>query len=363
MMTNNIPVWLAIAITIILFGCKQNQSITPVRQNIVEAVFASGNIITEHQYVVTSQADGYLSKSIFNEGDSVKAGQILFRIENDALPAQLESAEANYKYAVSNSGLHSPVLEQLMAQKNQVENKLTTDSLNYIRYQRLVNSGAVSKVDYEKVKATYENSQQDLISINNQISETLNKLQLEVSNNKANLAVQRNTSSFYEIKAYVDGAILQIQKKEGELIKRGEPVAEIGSGKFIAKLFIVEEDINKLKTGQEVYIELNTDKNKSYKASLSKIYPYFDNTEQSFIAEAVFDEYIGHLRSGTQLQANIKIKEKADALIIPATYLLPGDFILDNKNQQVRVTVGIRNAEWVEILSGVNDSTAILLPK
>jgi len=38
-------------------------------QYVNDAVFASGNIITEHQYVVTSQADGYLSKSIFNEGD------------------------------------------------------------------------------------------------------------------------------------------------------------------------------------------------------------------------------------------------------------------------------------------------------
>ncbi len=362
-MTNTIPAWLAIAMAIIFSGCKQNKSTMPLRQNIVEAVFASGIIITEHQYIVTSQADGYLSKSIFNEGDSVKKGQILFRIANEAQPAQLESAEANYRYALSNVRPNSPVLEQLMAQRNQVENKLTTDSLNYIRYKKLVNSGAVSKVDYEKVKVSYENSRQDLVSINNQISETLNKLQLDVSNNKANLAVQQNASSYYEVKAYVDGVIFQIQKKQGELVKRGEHVAEIGSGKFIAKLFIVEEDINKLKPGQEVYIELNTEKQKSYKATLSKIYPYFDSKEQSFIAEAVFDEYIGHLRSGTQLQANIKTNEKTQAMIIPAAYLLPGDFILDKNNKQVKVTVGIRNAEWVEILSGANDSTDILLPK
>ena len=62
-----------------------------------------------------------------------------------------------------------------------------------------------------------------------------------------------------------------------ELIKRGEQVAEIGSGEFIAKLLIVEEDINKIKVGQDVFIELNTDKNKSYKAILSKVYPFFDS--------------------------------------------------------------------------------------
>jgi multidrug resistance efflux pump len=68
--------------------------------------------------------------------------------------------------------------------------------------------------------------------------------------------------------------MLQINKTEGELIKRGEQVAEIGSGEFIAKLLIVEEDINKIKVGQEVFIELNTDKNKSYKAYYLKFIPF-----------------------------------------------------------------------------------------
>ncbi|NJK97944.1 MAG: hypothetical protein HC905_26275 [Bacteroidales bacterium] len=60
----------------------------------------------------------------------MKAGQILFRIKNEAQPEQLVNAEANYQFAVSNLSDNSPVLKQLMAQKNQVENKLTTDSLN-----------------------------------------------------------------------------------------------------------------------------------------------------------------------------------------------------------------------------------------
>lgn len=358
-----LPLFFAVVIAISITGCNHQESIHPSRKNIVEAVFASGNIITKNQYVVTSQADGYLNKSFVTEGDSVKAGQIIFRIENEAQPELLVNAEANYNYAVSNVGNNSPVLEQLMAQRSQVENKMKTDSLIFVRYQKLVQSGAVSQVDYEKTKTSYENSRQDLVSINNQILDTKNKLQLEVSKNKANLAAQQNTSSFYEIRAELDGVVFQIHKKEGELVKRGEPVAEIGSGKYIAKLFIVEEDINKLKPGQEVYIELNTEKNNSYRAYLSKIYPYFDNQEQSFFAEATFNVPIANLKSGTQLQANIKTNEKVEAMVIPTEYLLPGDFILDKKNGQVKVKVGIRTTEWVEILTGANDSTTLLLSK
>jgi len=353
----------AVLITIAITGCKREESIQPSRRNIVEAVFSSGNIITEHQYIITSQVDGYLSNTFFKEGDSVKAGEVLFFIENDAQAAQLENAVVGYQNSVSNASSTSPVLQQLLAQRNLVKNKLETDSINFVRYQKIVQSGAVSLVDFDKAKVSYENSKQDLVSIDNQISDTRNKLQLEVSNYKANLAIQQNASSYYKIRADVEGMVFQIQKKQGELIKRGEPVAEIGSGKFIAKLFIGEEDINKLKLGQEVYIELNAEKNKSYKAHLYKIYPYFDSKEQSFIAEAIFDEPIVNLISGTQLQANIKTGEKANALVIPAQYLLPGDFILNKKNERVRVVVGIRTTEWVEILSGIDASTSILLSK
>jgi multidrug efflux pump subunit AcrA (membrane-fusion protein) len=351
-----------ITLIFILSGCKQNNSTTPERKNIVEAVFASGNVITKNHYVVTSQTEGYLDKLLFNEGDSVKAGQALFLIENESQEEQLDNAQANYEYSKSNAKDSSPILEQLIAQKLQIKNKLETDSINFFRHQKLIETAAVSKLDYEKAKLAYENSKQDLISVENQIADRKNILRLEVIKNKANLASQQNTSSFYEITSKVDGVMLQINKTEGELIKRGEQVAEIGSGEFIAKLLIVEEDINKIKVGQDVFIELNTDKNKSYKAVLSEIYPFFDSQEQSFIAEAKFTEPVYKLISGTQLQANIKIKDKSNALVIPTEFLLPGDFILSKNKQKVKVAVGIRTSEWVEILSGIDEASTIILP-
>lgn len=354
---------LAVLISGISTGCNRQESTLPTRRNIVDAVFASGNVLTENQYIVTPQAEGYLSQIFFREGDSVKAGQVLFTIENIAQPEQLVNAETNYEYALSNARANSPVLNQLLAQKKQIENKLKTDSLNFVRHQKLVKSGAVSQVDYEKAKVSYENSLQDLISVNNEISDTKNKLDLEVSKNRANLATQQNTSSYYKIVAASDGVIFEIQKQRGELVKRGEPLAEIGSGKYIAKLFIAEEDINKLKLGQEVFIELNAERGKSYRANISKVYPYFDSKEQSFLAEATFAESTALLKSGTQLQANIKTSEKNNAIVIPSEYLLPGDFILDKNQDQVKVTVGIRSNEWVEIISGLDESSIIYYPR
>jgi acetyl/propionyl-CoA carboxylase alpha subunit len=89
-------------------------------------------------------------------------------------------------------------------------------------------TAAVSKLDYEKAKLAYENSQnRTLVSVEQSDSRyKTDILRLEVTKNKANLASQQyTTSSFYEITSKVDGVMLQIHKTEGELIKRGEQVS------------------------------------------------------------------------------------------------------------------------------------------
>jgi multidrug efflux pump subunit AcrA (membrane-fusion protein) len=178
-----------ITLIFILSGCKQNNSTTPERKNIVEAVFASGNVITKNHYIVTSQTEGYLDKLLFNEGDSVKAGQSLFLIENESQEEQLDNAQANYEYSKSNAKDSSPILEQLIAQKLQIKNKLETDSINFIRHQKLIKTAAVSKLDYEKAKLAYENSKQDLISVENQIADRKNILQLEVIKKQSQFSI------------------------------------------------------------------------------------------------------------------------------------------------------------------------------
>jgi multidrug efflux pump subunit AcrA (membrane-fusion protein) len=345
----------------IISGCNQNKSTIPVRKDIVEAVFASGNTITENHYIVTSQTEGYLDKSYLSEGDSVKAGQVLFKIENESQVEQLDNAFANYQYSKLNAISNSPVLEQLFAQKLQIENRLTIDSTNFIRHQNLINSGAVSRSEYEQAKLAYDNTKQDLISIENQIFDKTNLLQLELLKDKANLASQQSTSAYYEITSKLDGILLQVYKTEGELIKRGEHVSEIGSGYFLAKLLIVEEDIDKINIGQEVFIELNTHKGVSHKASISKIYPFFDSEEQSFIAEAKFAEPIKHLKSGTQLQANIKIRSKSNALVIPIEFLLEDNFVLLKDKQKVKLNIGITTSQWAEVLSGIDENSTLIL--
>ncbi len=345
-------------------GCSGGDQTSPQRKNIADAVFASGNIVMDGQYYVTSINEGYLVKSIVKEGDTVSIGEPLFYIQDETPQAQLKETEVAYRHALENISPVSPVLQKLEQQKNQQKNQLETDSVNFIRFKNLIASNAVSRADLDKARLSFENSKAALLAQENTIEDMKKNLQTDLANAKANLVAQQNNSSYYTLTSKVDsGIVLQTMKEDGELVKKGETVAEIGAGVYLAKLEIAEEDIGLVKIGQPVYIELNTDKKKSYLAYISRIYPQFDNEKQSFIAEARFSEKVPALKPGAQLQADIVVQKKQHALVIPSSYLLPNDYILiKGKTGKVKVETGISTSEWTEILQGVKENDVLMMP-
>ena len=350
--------------SVVITACKHEQTVTPERKNLVDAVFASGNVLMQNQYIITSLTEGYLQESLVEEGDTVAAGQLLFQIYDDASQAQLESAKSVWQTALENNQPGSPVLGKLNQQLQKVKNQCETDSVNFNRYKNLVLTNAVSKADFDRAKLAFENSKAERISLENSIRETKENLAVELANAKAGLVTQQNNTSYYSLTSNTRGIVLQKYIENGETVKRGEAVAEIGSGDFIARLLISEEDISKIRLEQEVFIELNSHKNKSFRGKISKIYPAFSTQEQSFVAEAIFTENVPGIKAGTQLQANIVVEKKQQALVIPATYLLADDYVLKgDKNNKVRVKTGISTSEWVEITEGLNETDKLYQPR
>ncbi len=351
-----------VILSLLFTACHRKEQTTPQRKDLVDAVFASGNITMSNSYLVISQTEGYLQKKLVSEGDSVQPNQLLFQLLNETPQSQLESAEAAYQKAQGNLRETSPVLQKLHQQEIQLSNQLRTDSANFARYQNLVGSNAVSRVDYDRARLAYENSQAEFWALQNTITETRRNLKLDLANAKANLVSQQENNGNFCIVSREKGVVLRCLKESGELVKRGETIAEIGAGEFIARLQVAEEDINRIALGQEAFVELNTSKNHAFRAKISKIYPAFDTQDQSFIVEARFAEPVAGLKAGTQLQTNIVVGERKHALVIPAKYLLSNDFILTESGEKKQVTTGIKNTDWVEITGGLTESETIVLP-
>jgi multidrug efflux pump subunit AcrA (membrane-fusion protein) len=347
-------------ISLSIVACKHTPTTTPQYKDIIDAVFASGSTQAKEQYKITAYADGYLQQSLVAEDDSIHKGQLLFRIANDLQRTQVENAATNYDYALHNASDQGPQILQLESQIAQAQRKKTTDSLNFERYQRLLPSHAVAQVDYDNARLTYEGSTASLVQLQKNLEDLRTNLNLNSENTRAQLREQQENNAYFAITGSANGRIENVYKKDGDLIRKGDVIADLGAGLQIARLLIAEEDIQRVQLGQHVLVSLNTDKVHVFNASISKIYPSFNTSDQAFIAEATFDTLPPGLRNGTQLQANIILGEKKHSLVIPTNYLLTGDsVILAADHSHIPVRTGIRTLEWVEITGGLHDNQSI----
>ena len=146
-------------------------------------------------------------------------------------------------------------------------------------------------------------------------------------------------------------------------MRRGESIAKIGGGKKLIMLFVAEEDVQEISINQKVVVSLNMDNEKTYEAFICKIFPSFNDKEQSFIVEASFINEPMVLYHNSQLQANIIVGQKDDALVIPTGYISTGDSVLMVNGQLKHVKTGIRNDEWTEIVEGLDKTVVIQKPQ
>ena len=349
-------------------ACKPKyDETTPKQGPVTEAVFASGSIEPKDAYTLTSLSDGFIVKSYVTENDLVHDGQLLFQLDNRQQNTQVKIAQTNLEYAKISASNSSPALLQIKAQMDAARLKMQTDSVNLSRYQRLITTNSVSKQDLDNAQLNYQSSLNSYIALVENYKATADKVHQDLTNTQSQLQNAVAGNQYYNLEAIGASKVYQIFKKQGDLVRKGDQVAQLGNpDSIVINLDIDEGSISKVQLGQQVLVELNTEKNKTYEARISKIYPHFNETSQSYKVEARFLKEMPGLISGTQLQANIITNKKDNALLIPHVYVVNGNKVLvqkDKKIDSVTITTGIVSDEWIEVLSGLTVNDKIVKEK
>ncbi len=345
----------------ILNSCGRKFTETkPVRNNITETVFASGILVPDNQYNLTAQNDGYLVKLNFIEGDTVKAGTILAIIENKQNDANAIGANALLAIAGANIAPNAPALKQLSANIDLGKLKLKEDSVQAERYKKLYQEKSVSKLDYENMELALANSKSSLTALQENYKLLQQQAEQQLISQKSQTDVNIVLKENNEIKAVIGGKVFQKQKQLGDYVKKGDVIAVIGNQDYIyAKLSIDETNISKIKLGQNVILQLNTNKAKDYNGVVTEIYPAFDDQAQSFYCKVRFMDQLDFKISGTQLQANIVIGTKNNILVIPKIYLGYGNKVNVKGKGAVTIQTGFVSNDLVEVISGLDENSVI----
>jgi HlyD family secretion protein len=193
---------------------------------------------------------------------------------------------------------------------------------------------------------------------------TKNQLYLEYQNAKNNFVISSDESGRYVVRSEADGLVFMTAKDKGELVRRSEVIAVVGKkDAFILQLNIDELDIQRIREGQEVLVKIDAYPAKVFKASVTKVYPMVDRRQQAVRADATLNEKLPGWFSGLALEANIVIRKKDKALVVPKNIVLPGDSVLiqtDDGPKKIKIVKGIETFDEVEILEGLDTNKLLV---
>lgn len=349
-------------ISIMFFSCNKENEVKPIVKDIKELVFASGELEWDGSYNLTAQTDGVVNNATFEIGNKVSKGTVLAIIDNKTNQINVQTAER--QLAISNENLtdNSPQIQQLEQNIQFAESKYNQDKTQAERYQRLYESQSIAKVEYENMMLNVKNSLSNLNALKKQILQIKQQAQQQQINNNGLVENNKVTQNYNQIIANENGTVIKKLKNNGDYVKKGDVIATIANDEKVEIVLNVDENsIGKVKIGQLVFVQLNTNKEIIYNGKISEILSAFDEQTQSFICKVILDKAVDLSLFGTQLEANILVGEKKNALLIPRNYVGFGNKVsVKGKDENVIIKTGIVSTEYVEVLEGITKDDVLI---
>jgi multidrug efflux pump subunit AcrA (membrane-fusion protein) len=358
----------AFILTIFLISassCKKNEESKPIVQDIKELIFASGELQWENSYNLTAQTDGILSNATFELGDLVNKGKILANIDNPISGNNTQSSMEQLVISNQNLTDNAPAIQQLQQNITFAESKYEQDKLQSERYERLLKSESIAKVEYENVLLTAKNSLANLNALQKQKDQLLQQAKQQQITVKTQVQNNKVLQNYNRIVVPIKGTIIKKMKNNGDYVRKGEVIATIADNQQLEVVLNVDENsIGKIKVGQPVFIQLNTNKGTVLNGTIKEILAAFDNASRSFICKVKLSETLLNSIYGTQLEANILVGEKKNALLIPRNYVGFGNKIfIKDKEEPIIFKPGIISSQYIEVLEGINQEDILILKK
>jgi multidrug resistance efflux pump len=247
------------------------------------------------------------------------------------------------------------------------ETKFTNDSLLYIRRTRLWQQGIGAQNDVDNAYASYITSMNQKKSAEEKYHSTKNDLEVAMANARSQLSGAKNDLSNYFIKSPENGRVYLTLKEQGEAVKLNDAVAMLGkSSQRLIRLSVDQQDIDKVKTGQEVLLRTDITGNTIYHARVERIYPMMNESDQTFRVDAYFTDGTRLPYTHSSVEANIIIQKKTNALTIPRLAMISEDSVIVSKSghsKTIAIGTGIRTLDEVEITGGLDESAEIIMPQ
>lgn len=289
--------------------------VAPVARRDIEASYAgTASLEAPEEAQVVAKTSGVLLKLMTEEGQLVKAGDVLARIDPDRARLEVARAEAT--------------LRKLEAELNRSRELFERKLVAADAHERL-------RFDVETQRAAWN----------------LAKLELSYTN----------------VVAPISGVVAQRMVKAGNLIQLNQAMFRIvNTERLEAVLNVPERELGKLEKGLTVSLAVDALPGKRFEGVIDRISPVIDSATGTFRTTATFDAERGLLKPGMFGRLQVIYDRRAETLSVPRVALLeeaadPAVFVVEeDKVVRTPVTLGYINGEFAEVLTGLSEGDQVV---
>jgi HlyD family secretion protein len=237
-----------------------------IKRNIIETVSGSGKIQPEMQVKISSDVSGEIIEMLVKEGDYVKKGDLLCRIQQDIYLSSLERVQATVNSSKAGSAQSKA---RLIQSKAQLAN---TESL-FKRNKKLFEQGALSEQDYESAKAQFETAKAEVEAA----EQSLSAAEYNIKNAEATLKEARTNLSRTSIFSPVDGKVSKLNVEKGERVvgtaqMTGTEIMTIANlNEMEVSVDVNENDIVRIELHDTADIEVDAYLDKKFKGIVTEV--------------------------------------------------------------------------------------------
>lgn len=355
--------WFGLFYILIFLGCKEDESkIKPIVSDITESVYASGLVVSKNQYQAYATVAGTVKKIYLTEGMPVQVGSPILAISNESQEWNAENAKLAADYASTESKAGKLKEAKLMIEVS--KSKLDQEELLLNRQRAIWAQNIGSKLELEQRELAFKNAQMSYVSASENYNELKKQINLSAKQARNNFNIANKLSRDYILKSMVNGELFSLNVKEGEMVNPQIPLAVLGEkNHYSIELQVDEHDITSIQTGMEVMVIVNSHKDSTFRAKVTKVNPLMNIKNKTFLIEAEFEHIPSLLYPNTSLEANILINTKKNAMLIPREYLTNESQVTLSKGTLVKVKTGLKDFKMIEIISGLSKDDELIKPK
>lgn len=236
------------------------------RQNIIETVSASGKVQPEVEVKLSSDVSGEIVEMMVKEGDVVKKGQLLCKINPEIYASSLDQAVAGLNSTKAN-------FEGSKSRLAQAQSQLVKAEIAFKRNKKLFEEKVISASDFEIIQSAYEIAKAEVDAAGQNVSGA----QFNIQSSGAGVRQAKENLNKTDIFAPVDGTVSKVSKKKGERVAGtsftdGTEILRISNlQEMEVNADVGENDIIRVHLKDTALVEIDAYSNRKFKGVLTEI--------------------------------------------------------------------------------------------